>query len=63
MKNKRSRKKRHASEGYAYLFHGSFRDKDKAQRKARSRDGFVISRVPRGTSKRRYIVLSGRGPF
>ena len=57
------RKKQPAGEGYAYTFHGSYSAKAKAERKARKRDGFVISRVPRGTRKRRYIVLTERVPF
>ena len=57
------RKKNPAGEGYAYMFHGSFTSKDKAEVKARRRDGFLISRVPRGMKKRRYIVLTERPPF
>jgi hypothetical protein len=56
------RKKKPAGEGYAYMFHGSFTSKDKAEAKARKRDGFLISRVPRGMKKRRYIVLTERVP-
>jgi len=57
------RKKRPATEGYAYTFHGSFSSKAKAESKAKKRDGFLISRVPRGMNKRRYIVLTERMPF
>jgi hypothetical protein len=57
------RKKRPAGEGYAYTFHGSYSSKEKAQSKAKKRDGFLISRIPRGTKKRRYIVLTERVPF
>jgi hypothetical protein len=57
------RKKKPATDGYAYTFHGSFTSKAKAESKAKKRDGFLISRVPRGTSKRRYIVLTERVPF
>lgn len=57
------RKKRPATEGYAYTFHGSFSSKEKAEHKARKRDGFLISRVPRSMKKRRYIVLTERVPF
>ena len=57
------RKKRPATEGYAYTFHGSFSSKQKAESKAKKRDGFLISRVPRGMNKRRYIVLTERVPF
>lgn len=57
------RKKKPAGEGYACTFHGSYSEKDKAQSKAKRRGGFVISRVPRGMSKRRYIVLTERVPF
>jgi hypothetical protein len=56
------RKKKPAGEGYAYLFHGSYSSKPKAERKAQARSGFLISRVPRGSSKRRYIVLTERTP-
>jgi len=31
-------------EGYAYMFHGSYSSKEKAESKARKRDGFLISR-------------------
>jgi len=57
------KKKRPATEGYAYTFHGSFSSKEKAENKALKRDGFLISRVPRGMKKRRYIVLTERVPF
>jgi hypothetical protein len=57
------RKKRPAGDGYAYTFHGSYSTKDKAEAKARKRSGFMISRVPRGMKKRRYIVLTERVPF
>jgi len=64
-KNKRASKprRRPSSEGYAVSFHGSYRDKAPAENKAKKRGGFVISRVPRGTSKRRYIVCAERVPF
>ena len=57
------RKKRPAGEGYAFTVHGSYSSKEKAERKAQKRDGFLISRIPRGMKKRRYIVLSERVPF
>lgn len=57
------RKKKPAGEGYAFTFHGSYNSKEKAERKAFKRDGFLISRVPRGMKKRRYIVLTERVPF
>jgi len=57
------RKKRSATEGYAYTFHGSYCSKARAEDKAKKRDGFLISRVPRGMKKRRYIVLTERVPF
>lgn len=57
------RKKKPAREGYAYTFHGSYSSKEKAENKARKRDGFLISRIPRGMKKRRYIVLTERVPF
>lgn len=57
------RKKRPATEGYAYTFHGSYNSKAKAESKAKKRDRFLISRVPRGMNKRRYIVLTERVPF
>ena len=57
------KKKRPATEGYAYTSHGSFSSKEKAENKARKRDGFLISRVPRGMKTRRYIVLTERVPF
>jgi len=52
-----------AGEGYAFMFHGSYSSKSKAEAKARKRDGFFISRVPRGMRKRRYIVLTERVQF
>jgi len=57
------RRKKPAGEGYAYQFHGSYSSKDKAETKARRRGGWLISRVPRGMSKRRFIVLTERVPF
>ncbi len=57
------RKKKPAGEGYACIFHGSYSEKDKAERKAKKRGGWLIIRVPRGMSKRRYIVLTERTPF
>lgn len=57
------RKKKPAGEGYAFTFHGSYTAKDKAESKAQKRGGFVISRVPHGMRKRRYIVLAERVPF
>ncbi len=57
------RKKKSAGEGYAFTFHGSYSSKEKAENKARKRDGFLITRIPRGTRKRRYIVLTERVPF
>jgi hypothetical protein len=57
------RKKKPAGEGFACMFHGSFSSTAKAESKARKWDGFLISRVPRGMSKRRYIVLTERTPF
>ena len=45
------------------MFHGSYNSKDKAEAKAKKRGGFLISRVPRGMRKRRYIVLTERVPF
>jgi hypothetical protein len=59
---KRKRKKS-AGEGYAYAFHGSYSEKSKAESKAKRRGGWLISRIPRGTSKRRFIVLTERVPF
>lgn len=57
------RRKRPAGDGFAFMFHGSFRDKAKAEAKAKRRGGFLISRIPRGMRKRRYIVLTERVPF
>jgi len=57
------RKKEPASDGYAFTFHGSFTARGKAEARAKKRDGFVISRVPRGMRKRRYIVMTERVPF
>jgi len=57
------RKKKTAGEGYAFTFHGSYTSKEKAESKARKRGGWLISRVPRGMSKRRYIVLTQQVPF
>ena len=57
------RKKKPAGEGYAYEFHGSYSEKSKAESKAKRRGAWLISRVPRGPSKRRYIVLTERVPF
>ena len=57
------RKKKSAGEGYAFAFHGSYSEKGKAETKAKKRGGWLISRVPRGMSKRRYIVLTERVPF
>jgi hypothetical protein len=59
------KRKKHkpAGEGYAYEFHGSYSEKSKAQSKAKKRGGWLISRVPRGTSKRRFIVLTEKVPF
>ena len=57
------RKRKHSSEGYAYTFHGSYLDKQKAEAKAAKRRGFIISRVPRGMNRRRYIALTERTPF
>ena len=57
------RKKKPAGEGYAYAFHGSFTEREKAERKAKRRGGWMISRIPRGMSQRRYIVLTERVPF
>ncbi len=59
----RRKRKKPAGEGYAYMFHGSFSEKDRAERKAKRRGGWLISRVPRGMSQRRYIVLTERTPF
>lgn len=57
------RKKKPAGEGYSFTFHGSYIAKEKAEAKARKRGGFLISRIPHGMKKRRYIVLSERVPF
>jgi hypothetical protein len=57
------RRKKTAGDGYAYAFHGSYSEKAKAQSKAKRRGGWIISRVPRGMNKRRYIVLTERVPF
>jgi hypothetical protein len=57
------RKRRPAGEGYAFMFHGSYTAKQKAEAKAKRRGGFLISRIPRGTKKRRYVVLTERVPF
>jgi hypothetical protein len=57
------RKKKPAGEGYAFTFHGSYSSKEKAESKARKRGGFLISRIPRGMKKRRFIVLTERVPF
>ena len=59
----RRKRKKPAGEGYAYMFHGSFTEKGRAERKAKKRGGWLISRVPRGMSKRRFIVLTERVPF
>lgn len=58
---KRTRKP--ATDGFAYSFHGSYRNKEDAAKKAKKRGGFVISRVPYGSNKRRYIVLAESVPF
>jgi hypothetical protein len=52
------RKKRPAGEGYAFTFHGSFNSREKGESRARKRGGWLISRIPRGMKKRRYIVLT-----
>lgn len=52
-----------ATNGYSFAFHGSFTAKDKAEAKAKRRGGFFISRVPRGTKRRRYIVMTEKVPF
>jgi hypothetical protein len=60
---KRKKRKKSAGEGYAYLFHGSYTSKPRAETKAEKRGGWLITRVPRGSSKRRYIVLTERTLF
>ena len=57
------RRKKPAGDGYAFTFHGSYTSKDRAEAKAKKRGGFLISRIPRGNRKRRYIVLTERVPF
>ncbi len=63
MAKKVKKQKKPASDGYAFSFHGSYLSKDAAQKKAKKRGGFVISRFPRGQRKRRYIVLAEQVPF
>jgi hypothetical protein len=57
------RKRKPAGKGFAYIFHGSYNSKQQAEAKAKRRGGFLISRIPRGMRKRRYIVLTERVPF
>lgn len=57
------RRRKPAGEGFAFMFHGSYNSKDKAEAKAKKRGGFLIIRVPKGMRKRRYIVLTERVPF
>ena len=57
------RKRKPAGEGFAYIFHGSYNSQQQAKAKAKRRGGFLISRIPRGMRKRRYIVLTERVPF
>lgn len=57
------RRKKPAGEGYAFTFHGSYSSKEKAESKARKRGGWLISHVPRGMKRRRYIVLTEQVPF
>ena len=63
MKKAAKRKSKRASNGYAFTFHGAYSTKGDAEAKAQKRGGFFISRVPRGTHKRRYIVLTEKVPF
>lgn len=60
---KKKTKRKPATDGYLYEFHGSYLSKEKAKAKAKKRGGFVISRVPYRQNKRRYIVLTERVPF
>lgn len=57
------KKHRPSGDGYAVTFHGSYNSKDKAIAKAKKRDGVVLSRLPRGMKRRRYIVITGKVPF
>lgn len=60
---RKKKRRRGAGEGTFYSFHGAFTNKEKAEAKAKKARGFVISRVPRGQNKRRYIVLGEKVPF
>lgn len=45
--------------GVKACFHGAFRDKDKAERRAEARRGQVLKRRVRGSV--RYIVVTKKG--
>lgn len=56
--------RRRASEGMYYEFHGSFKDKVRAQRKARKVGGWYVKRYIYGGMGTRYVVVTDRGvPF
>lgn len=57
------KRKEKATEGFAFMFHGSFGTRENAKKKAKKRKGFVISRKVPGMKGLRYIVMTQRAPF
>ena len=55
--------KRGPGDGYAYEFRGSFKSKAAAQKRARERGGWFVSRKVRGAAGLRYIVMVPGVPF
>jgi hypothetical protein len=58
MARKKKTRKRRATQGMGYDFHGAFASKADALAKARRRKGWVVKRWMRGQSKPRYVVLT-----
>jgi hypothetical protein len=56
------RRKKRASAGLGYMFHGAFTSLAAADRRAKKRKGFVLKRTLPGRG-RRYIVMTERAPF
>jgi hypothetical protein len=63
MPTKRKAKKRRATVGGLYEFHGSFTSKAKAEERARARGGFFKACKNKGAGLRYVVMTESKVPF
>lgn len=62
-KKRKAKRRKLAGDGVYFGFHGSFTSREKAEKRARSRGGFYLSRAIPGMGRRYVVMVKKESPF